>query len=732
MKRIAFIVRDPLPPTRADVATLFGAELPRHGIDSELIGQGKTRSVLALAASPLRDALGLWRARRVDGIQVRDKIASGVLARVAAAILGVPFVYWMSFPVVEGFEARRDEIGRAGRGPRWAAHALRARVARLVLYRLVLPGARHVFVQSDAMASWLAGQGVPRARMSAVPMGVDAALFERAAIEPARDPRLDGRRVILYLGRVSQSRQSGFLLDVVEALRRGIPGILLVIAGDASSSADMAWMRGLIGERRLGEHVVLTGWLPQRKALRYAVRAEVALSPLPRGTLFDGSSPAKLMEYLALGIPCVASDIPDQALAIEQSGAGVLAPMLPGPFSEAVRALLDDPAQRARLAKLGPPWVARHRTYAILGAQVAETYERILPEVPRVLMIGTAPGGRGGIASVVGVLRAGGLFERAAVRYVVSHRAGAHHVGARAALSAFLSTVAACLRRRPEVVHVHSATRASFARKSLLLLLARAAGCRTIFHLHGAQFGRFAATGAWAPMRWWIRRTLERSTAVIALSDRWAAFVRGYAPAARVVVVPNAVALPASADRSREERGRILFLGRADAGKGVFDLLAAVALLAPALPHIRLVIGGAGQLALLRRRAEELGIGARVILPGWLDARAREREMARAQVFCLPSHAEGLPMAMLEAMAAGKAIVASAVGGVPDAIADGANGVLVAPRDPAALAAALGKLLASRALRECMGDAASATVRERFSAEGAVGALSALYRELGA
>jgi glycosyltransferase involved in cell wall biosynthesis len=374
--RIAFIVRDLLPPTRADLLTLFGAELPRHGISSALIGQRASRQGLG---SPLSDVLGLWRAGPVDCVQVRDKIASALLARIAAALLGVPFLYWMSFPIVEGYEARRDQISRQRRGVAWVAHALRARLSRLVLYRLVLPRAHHVFVQSEAMAGWLAGQGIARARMTAVPMGVDARRFDRAAVEPSADPRLDGRRVIVYLGRVSRSRQSDFLLDVVDLLRADLSRVLLVIAGDAPSSDEMDWMRRQIGARGLAGHVLLTGWLPQRAALGYAVRAEVGLSPLPRGVLFDVSSPTKLVEYLALGIAGVANDIPDQQLVIEQSGAALSAPMLAGPFSAAVRTLLDDPALRARCAERGPPWVARHRSYDILGRQVAETYRRILP-----------------------------------------------------------------------------------------------------------------------------------------------------------------------------------------------------------------------------------------------------------------------------------------------------------------------------------------------------------------
>ncbi|MFC5462393.1 glycosyltransferase [Massilia niabensis] len=404
---IAFIVRDPLPPLRADLLTLFGIEMPRHGIHTELVGQGGAAqgapwgaggmhvvgslgSRFASVLAPLWDAFGLLRAvRRVrpDCIQVRDKIASALLAWLAARMLRVPFVYWMSFPIVEGYEARRDALARRG-GTRglvlWLAHALRARAARLVAYRLVLPTADHVFVQSAAMCDWLAGQGLARTRMTAVPMGVDATLLQRSAIVPSTDPRLDGRRVVLYLGRVAQSRRSDFLLDVAERLRAQLPESLLVIVGDAPSPDEMAWMRGAIAERALGGHVLLTGWLPQHLALGYAVRAEVGLSPIPRGALFDVSSPTKLVEYLALGIPGVANDIPDQALVIEASGAGLCVPMQADAFADATLRLLGDPVLAAACAERGPPWVRAHRTYDILARDVALAYSRILPALPSV------------------------------------------------------------------------------------------------------------------------------------------------------------------------------------------------------------------------------------------------------------------------------------------------------------------------------------------------------------
>jgi glycosyltransferase involved in cell wall biosynthesis len=399
---ILCILRDPLPPRRADVLTLFGVELPRHGIRTALVGQatfastsastpGRTTwpgGALHLAGrfggavnsmlAPLFDGVGLlraWRLARPDCLQVRDKVLIAVLARLLAALLRIPLVYWMSFPIVEGYAARaQDGHVRASRLPclRWL-HWLRAWSTRALLYRVVLPGASLVFVQSAAMADALAERGLPRPRLVAVPMGVDLALVD--AVVPSTDPRLDGRTVIVYLGTVARARASEFLLDLAAAFDR--PGMLLVIAGDAPSADEAAWFRAELARRDLGDRILFTGWLAHATALGYCARAHVAIAPIPRGALFDVSSPTKLVEYLALGIPAVASDIPDQRFVLEQSGAGHCVPMTVPDFHGAIIRLLDDPDRCARGAG-GQAWVRAHRGYDVIGREVAAHYRGLL------------------------------------------------------------------------------------------------------------------------------------------------------------------------------------------------------------------------------------------------------------------------------------------------------------------------------------------------------------------
>ncbi len=328
----------------------------------------------------------------------------------------------------------------------------------------------------------------------------------------------------------------------------------------------------------------------------------------------------------------------------------------------------------------------------------------------RVLMFGTDPTGHGGIAATAATWRAAPWFALEGVRYVASHVDGTR----RAKVGVFIRAVAALLRTRPRIVHVHAASHASFYRKAFLLALARARGCRTVFHLHGGGFALFSAR-----CQSLVRHTLQRSDAVLALSTHWADYVRALAPGAHVRVLPNAVALPVPSG-GNVAPGRVLFLGRLEAAKGVDELIEAVARLAPRYPMLRLVLAGSGN---VHCRAPYLE------LPGWIDATRRAQELDQAAIFCLPSHAEGLPLALLEAMAAGKAIVASAVGAIPEALSPDA-GVLIPPRDVDALAAALDRLLADPMAAAAMGARARAVVAARYDS-GQVGAtLAGLYGEL--
>jgi glycosyltransferase involved in cell wall biosynthesis len=163
------------------------------------------------------------------------------------------------------------------------------------------------------------------------------------------------------------------------------------------------------------------------------------------------------------------------------------------------------------------------------------------------------------------------------------------------------------------------------------------------------------------------------------------------------VLIPNGLRLDAMPQRERVA-GRVLFVGRLEHMKGVDTLLQALALIPQ--PHVHLRIVGSGSkhddLQLLANR---LGVRDRVEFLGYIPTPDVYEEYARAEVFCGLSRSEALGNVFLEAQAAGCAVVATRVGGIPDIVEDGVTGLLVASDDAKAAAAAMTNIFADDALR---------------------------------
>lgn len=242
----------------------------------------------------------------------------------------------------------------------------------------------------------------------------------------------------------------------------------------------------------------------------------------------------------------------------------------------------------------------------------------------------------------------------------------------------------------------------------------------------------------YAPRGGWVVRLLyERAVdVVIAISEgvHRALVAAGIDPA-RIVVVPSGVDLDrvgaAATSRARERQGLgiaddetlVLGLGALERRKG-FDVLVAAA--ARCGSPLRLVLAGEGrERDALARQAKDAGV--RLALTGFRDDVAPL--LAAADVVAVPSRAEGLGIAALEAMAARRAVVASRVGGLAEVVRDGETGVLVPPDDPGALAAALGRLARDPDERARLGTAAATRVRERFSLDAMAAGTLACYED---
>lgn len=344
----------------------------------------------------------------------------------------------------------------------------------------------------------------------------------------------------------------------------------------------------------------------------------------------------------------------------------------------------------------------------------------------RVLMLGPGLAVRGGISSVERTVLAA-LPPGIAATHIATMVEGSKL----RKLFTFLRAAALAwrhLRSRPDVVHIHFASRASSRRKMALARLALALGCKLVMHAHGGGYADYwAALTPRARRR--VSQVLARAHAVVVLGERWRAFfVSIGVPRERIVVFTNPVALPRSVPvRMPRDEVVFVFLGVVREAKGVFDLVDALAALAPqARAKVKLVIAGNGEHEALRRRIARHGLEARVELREWLDAQQRDALLASADAFVLPSHREALPMALLEAMAWGLPAICTPVGSVPEIVRDGDNALLTPVRDIAALAGALERLSLDHELRARLGAAARRSV-QGMAVESYVEKLRSLY-----
>jgi glycosyltransferase involved in cell wall biosynthesis len=288
---------------------------------------------------------------------------------------GIPFYYWMSYPLPEGQIALARERGLSAGFAKFLLPWLRGQIGQRLLNKVVLRHADHIFVQSDYMMRDLEKKGVPKSRMTAVPMGVDLQALSTHPVLPVDDHRLQGRRVLVYLGTLNRPRRIEVLFEMLALMRRAKIDAVLVLVGDTDDPVHRQWLQRRARESGVEHCVVWTGWLPTLEAWRYVRRADVALSPIPRGTLLDVSSPTKLPEYLALGVPVVCNDNPDQKAIMDSTGSGKCVPYTAHEFASAAIELLSlDEETRACMIRRGQRFVEERRSYRLLAKVLAERY----------------------------------------------------------------------------------------------------------------------------------------------------------------------------------------------------------------------------------------------------------------------------------------------------------------------------------------------------------------------
>jgi glycosyltransferase involved in cell wall biosynthesis len=347
---------------------------------------------------------------------------------------------------------------------------------------------------------------------------------------------------------------------------------------------------------------------------------------------------------------------------------------------------------------------------------------------PRVVLVSPPLDASGGIGRVMSYALAA-LPPGTPVRVLDSRGHARHPVLSLFPLLRVCATLAVLgLTRAADVAHVNLSSHGSTLRKWAVVAVCRAVRVPVVLHLHASSYPAFFDRLPGAAQRA-VRRMFQRAASVVVLSESWRAYVCGTlaVPPGRVTVLPNAApagCVPAGLGN----RPEVLFLGRLGERKGVPELLAA--LTRPGLAHVHTTLAGDGPVEEYRRRAADLGLAARTHLPGWVDAATARDLLARAHVLVLPSHAEGSPMAVIEAFAHGVPVVATPVGGIPELVTDGVDGLLVPPGDPDALAAALIRLLTDEPLRAGLAAGARATWARTHTMDAYAAGLSDVWRHV--
>jgi glycosyltransferase involved in cell wall biosynthesis len=353
----------------------------------------------------------------------------------------------------------------------------------------------------------------------------------------------------------------------------------------------------------------------------------------------------------------------------------------------------------------------------------------------RVLLVGKGAPDRGGIPTFLNELRLGPLSGEHDITFLnVAH----HGTPEGAALTPgnVVRTVRDAVAvwraaKRHDVVHINSALAPTVTvlRAGMLALAGRLRGCAVIVHAHGGNIetwldGRYA--------RAVMRASMSPADAVVAC---WTAGSRALARAIapeRVFLVHNGV----DGDRFPQSAGdhappRVLYVGLLTPRKGVLDLIAASRMLTEeGLEHELWLLGGTPDEGPSAAEPVHAAAQDHAVLLGTRPPEAMPAAYADADVFCLPSWWEAMPLSVLEAMAAGLPVVATDVGDVDQVVEEGVTGYVVPKQSPEQLAAALRKLLVDRELRQQLGAAGRERARRQFSGAATAAAVGEVYAAL--
>lgn len=243
--------------------------------------------------------------------------------------------------------------------------------------------------------------------------------------------------------------------------------------------------------------------------------------------------------------------------------------------------------------------------------------------------------------------------------------------------------------KQVEIVHIHTASYNSFKRSVLYIKQAKRHGKKVVCHIHGGGFREYRKT---CPE--FVDKHLRKCDAIVALSETWRKYFADELGLQNVFVVHNIIENPQLMLVQKDSKFHILFLGLITEAKGIFDLLEAMR------DHkgewynrIVLHVGGNGKVEQFKQMVADYQLEDMVVYEGWVSGEKKASLFNIADAFILPSYTEGVPISILESMSYGVPVLSTPVGGIPEVIRSGVNGILFQPGDKSAIADAVNHLL---------------------------------------
>lgn len=282
------------------------------------------------------------------------------------------------------------------------------------------------------------------------------------------------------------------------------------------------------------------------------------------------------------------------------------------------------------------------------------------------------------------------------------------------------------ITRHYDIAHLHTAERGSFWRKRFLMKTYHKFGVKVVLHHHAAEFEEFYDKCSALEMEK-VRETLAEADVNIVLSKRLVPMLKDKEPRAKVEVLYNAVKTYESNPYSIGSRN-VLFLGRLGQRKGVFDLLEVIKRLDQKIPaDVKFYLcGDRGETEVLAK-VKEYNIEHRIAHIGWIDGQQKQEFISKSMINCLPSYNEGLPMTILETMAAGVPNISTNIASIPEVINHGDNGFMVKPGDVDSLTTFLLQLIENDEMRKRMSDASYNLIKNKFSIDNNITLLKSIY-----